>query len=346
MKVAITRAPGSLQIEEREKPICPDGGAILKVEACSICLSDVKIARAGHRDLTYPRILGHEIAGVIDETSSKDPTYSMGNRIQLWPGLACGHCSYCDRGLDNLCETIGIMGFNVDGGFAEYIAIPQERLNDSNLNGIAEGISFEQATMAEPLGCCLHGQDILLTGEGDTVLILGAGAFGSLNALLARHRNAKTVIVAEKLKTRLESIKSASPDFIIDTTSEDLNEMVYEYTSGRGVDAILLSTSEVGVDDRLMKLLAPKGGICAFSGLPANSSSVLLDSNRIHYRELTVAGAYGCTSSDNSNALKLIASGEIDVSWLITHRISLDDIWEGIEYSEKRKGLKTTVTKF
>ncbi len=128
MKAALLKSPGVMELEDLPRPECPPGGALLKMVACAVCGTDVKMLQQGHRDLAYPRILGHEIVGRIEEI---DRTCGLkeGDLCQVWPGIACGSCGSCLRGADNRCRNMKIMGFNFDGGFAEYMALPGQSLS-------------------------------------------------------------------------------------------------------------------------------------------------------------------------------------------------------------------------
>lgn len=345
MKAAILKAPGHLMLDEVATPLCPDGGIVVKTQACSICSTDVKMFQRGHRDANYPRILGHEVTGVVVESHTQGDMFQAGDRVQIYPGICCGHCPACRRGIDNQCEHIGIIGFNHDGGFAEFLVVPPQSVAGDGVNLIPEGVSYEEAALTEPLASCLNGQQLAGVTEGDTVLILGAGPIGLLHAMLARVRGASRVLVAERLPSRLSMAGMADIDQKIDINRESTEAVVKEETGGRGVDVILVACSGAMVSS-LPELLAPRGRLCLFSGLPPETAQIPLDTNLIHYKELTIVGAYGSTAAQNSAALRLIASGKVPVAWLITKRLPLGEIEEGMEYVANREGLKAVITFF
>ncbi|MCP8305525.1 MAG: alcohol dehydrogenase catalytic domain-containing protein [archaeon] len=349
MKAAILKAPRRLVIEEVSKPRCPPGGLLLETQICSICSTDVKMLYYGQRDLVYPRILGHEVTGVVVENRSHDTTFKIGARVQVAPGLSCGECAPCRRGADNHCDHIGIIGFNHDGGFADFLAIPPQSVRSGAVNIIPDGLDFEKAALTEPLACCLNGQELSGVSDGDTVLIFGAGPIGCLHAMLARVMGATQVLIAERLQSRIKMAGPTKADRMIDVSDgadAAIKEVVKEETEGRGVDVILLACPEATVAYPLLELLAPRGRICLFSGLPPENALIRLNANLIHYRDISIVGAYGCTTAQNSAALKLIASDKVEVDWLITKRVSLDQIHEGMEHAAQREGLKAVVTEF
>jgi L-iditol 2-dehydrogenase len=342
MKAAVLQAPGKLELKETEVLTCPEGGLLLKTMACSICSTDVKMYLHGHRDLVYPRILGHEVAGEVVESRAASG-FKPGDRVQLFPGICCGECPSCRRGADNQCQHIGIIGFNYDGGFAEYIAVPPQSITGGGVNHLPDGLSYEEATLAEPLASCINSQQLCNVSAGDSVLILGAGPLGQLQALLAKHNGASKIMIAEPLAARLVIPGIAAVNRMIDINKEELAKVVAEETDGRGADVILAASGEANVA-ALPPLLAPRGRLCLFSGLPRQDAIVPLDANLIHYRELSITGAYGSTTAQNRLAVELIASGDIPVAQLITKRFRLDEIEEGMEYTARRVGLKAMIT--
>lgn len=343
MKAAILETPGKLILDQVAMPSCPDGGLIVKTQACSICSTDVKMFQRGHRDAHYPRILGHELAGIIVESRSQGSTFQTGDRVQVFPGICCGLCPACRRGVDNQCEHIGIIGFSHDGGFAEFLVVPPQSVAGGGVNLIPEGVSYEEASLTEPLSSCINGQQLAGVTEGDTVLILGAGPIGLLHAMLARGRGASRILVAECSPDRLSMAGIAEIDRKIDINKESTAMVIQEETGGRGADVILIASSEIMVSS-LPDLLTSRGRLCLFSGLPQEGAQIALDTNLIHYKELTIVGAYGSTAGQNSAALRLIASGKVPVARLITRRISLDEIHDGMGYVANREGLKTVIT--
>ncbi len=344
MMAAVLEAPGKITHWEEEDPVCPDGGMILKVKACSICSTDVKMLKHGQRDLVYPRILGHEISGVVDERDGFGP--EVGERVQVFPGIFCGSCPACRRGAINMCQRIQILGFNLDGGFAERLLVPKDSVRNGGVFTLPDGARFEEAALAEPLACSINAQERVGVTEGDSVLIFGAGPAGILHAMLARERGASTVAISEPLEDRVDLAKISGLDVVVNSTREDLRERAMETTDRRGFDVIILASRDVVVDGDLLALLAPRGRISLFSGLPPNLAAPRLELNHLHYREQMIVGSYGCTPATNRRALDLISSGAIKVGRLITERVSLGEIMRGFEHAERREGLKAVVTDF
>ncbi len=342
MKAAVLKAPGIMELDDLPDPECPKSGALVKVKACAVCGTDVKMLQNGHKDLVYPRVLGHEVVGQVAEID-RDCGIDEGDLVQIWPGTACGRCIHCLRGNDNRCEKISILGFNRDGGFAELLALPWESIpRGINIVHGSGSIDPGRVALTEPLACCMNGQEMARVARGDVVLILGGGPIGCLHALLAEFQRAEKIIVVERLEHRARKIRKHTSAIVMDA-SEPLEDIVAEETGGRGMDVILTATPEARVDGTLIRMLAPGGRICIFSGPKAENYETPIDQRSLHYRELTVVGAYGCSSRQNRAAAEMLASGAVNADWIITKRTTLERIQDAFCHSSNRTGLKSIV---
>lgn len=340
MRAAVLRRPGDLSIEEIEEPGCPEGGAVIRVTACAVCPTDIKMFRSGQRDLSYPRVLGHEVVGRVEHTRS--PRVHDGDLVQVWPGVACGTCPSCLRGWDNLCSHQGIIGFNHDGGFAELMAIPSRTIERGGVNVISSGVDAAMVSLTEPLACCVHGQRAAMVSEDDKTTIFGGGPMGLMHAALCKMRGSPAMVVEPDMDRRGMALLMGA-ERVIDPTKVSVPEEIAAWTSHRGADVAILATPQVRVDGELMKMMAPRGRICVFSGLPKTEPWSTVDLNLLHYRELSAIGAYGCTSDSDREALRLLVRGEIDLSPLISRRMPLGEIEDAFKLIEERQALKCVI---
>ena len=331
MKGAVLESLGKINIQEMERPKCGQGQVLLKVKTCGVCKTDLKCYERGQHDLELPRILGHEIAGIVEEVGAGVDLYKIGDRVQVSPGIPCGECDFCKRGHDNLCDDVKIIGFNYNGGFAEYILIPARGVQNGILNLIPENISYEEASMAEPLGCSINMQEMLKIQPKDTVVIFGGGRLGILNAKLAKLQAASRVILIEVDDRRLALAKQYEFDHIIDLRKVDVLKTVLELTDGIGADIVIPCCPGYDAMNLSINLLAKKGKLGFFSGLVAEDNNNHLDLNLIHYKEIIMYGSYGCAMRHTKAAIELIAKGDIQVKDMITKIISLDELEEGIK---------------
>lgn len=341
MKAAVLTAPGQIELADLPRPSCPAGGALIQVKACSVCTSDVKMSERGHRDLRYPRVLGHEVAGVVVECDTPGNGPEVGDRVQVTPGISCGECDACRRGADNRCERVGILGFTHDGGFAELMAVPAQTVRLGGLSRLPDGLPSEHAALAEPLACCINAQTRVHISERDRVLVVGAGPVGCLHAMLARARGVRHVLLAERSPARAQMAEKAEAGQIL--VGDDVAETIREATRAEGVDVIILACAATPIEP-LVALLRPGGRMCMFAGLPHEQASLSLNANEIHYREICLVGAYGCTARQNRQAVQLIAEGAVDVSWLITKRVPLERLSDALAHVARRDGMRAAVT--
>ena len=353
MKVARLYAPGDLRVEDLPVPQAGPGDLVIRVRTCSTCGTDAKIFRFGHHHISLPRVLGHEVAGEITEVGpeveaqdgeSQDGNgWSVGDRVQIIAAIPDGVCFFCRRGQHTVCEDLESIGYQYDGGFAEFMRVPGKVLAVDGVNKVPEHVPFEEASLTEPLACVLNGQELAQVGERDVVVILGAGPIGCLHVRLARARGASTVVLVDVNQGRLDLAARAEPDVSIDSTKDDPIDAVRKMTDGRGADVVITATGVGQAQEQALEMAAPRGRVSLFGGLPKDDSTIRFDSNLVHYGELSVFGAYGSAPRHNREALSLIADGKVRVDDLITHRMPLADVHRAIETVISGEGLKVVI---
>ena len=342
MKAVILEDIGKLKVTSMDIPTCGPGEVLVKLEACGICRTDLKCYTMGQRDLHLPRILGHEVAGTVAAMGENVTNLSLGDRVQVAPGIPCGTCSYCLAGFDNLCDEMQIVGFHIDGGFAEYILIPAADVKFGVLQPIPEHLSFAEAALTEPLACSVNIQDSMNLTPEDTLSIIGAGPLGILNAQLARSRGVNRIIIAETKENRLKLAEEFPIDYIINVKEKDLQQEVLAITKGKGVDGVIPCCPGLEPFSQGINLLAKKGKMGFFSGL-IGKDNLGFDLNTIHYKELTVTGGYGCSLAHNQEALRLIAEGQVQIKKMITRNLSLEEVEDGLEMIRNSSELSIVV---
>ena len=348
MKAAVLKGIEDLEIREvdRPAPACKSGEILIKTEACAICKTDVKMFHVGHRDLRLPRVLGHEVAGTIVEVGGGVNKLKEGDRVQVAPGLPCGSCPFCTSGIPNMCNDMKIIGFHCDGGFAEYMVVPANGVRNGSVNKIPEALSFEEASLAEPIACCINAQELCRIKIGDVVVIFGAGPIGHLHAQLSWDLGASKVFIVENSAKRITFAEKIGADALIDPTEIDPVDAVRALTNGIGADVVIPACSSPEVPVQGIKMLKKRGRIVFFSGLPQKHEHISVDHNLIHYKEIQIFGAYGCTSDQNRRALEMLETKRIDVSYLISHRIPLAKILDGFEMVDRHNAMEVVITSF
>jgi len=347
MKVARFYEPGDLRVEEADKPSPGRDELLMRVHACATCGTDVKIFHYGHRNLTsLPRVIGHEIAGEVVELGEGDFAWQPGDRVQCIAAVPCGRCYQCTHRSMTICDNLTSVGYQYDGGFAEYMIVPENVLRVDGLNRIPDGLSYAEAAVTEPLACALNAQEQAEVGkyEDETVVVVGSGPIGCMHVMLARARGAKQVYLAEVNAERLKlAADRVQPDAAIDSSSQDPVETVRSLTDGRGADVIIVAAGSGRAQEQALDMAAPRGRISLFGGLPKGNSMIAVDANVVHYTELTVVGPAGSTPVHNQQALEMIGSGAVPVDHLITDRWPLDRVHDAIAAVEGGTSIKVVI---
>ncbi len=302
MKALVLRERACLRLEDLPEPVAGPDEVSIAVSRCALCRTDAKIWDQGHRDLLLPRILGHEICGTRGDT---------GERCVVWPGESCGQCEHCRSGAENLCREMRILGFNRDGGLAETVTAKR-----TSLIAVPESLPDRLACMAEPLACALSALDLVEVKEGMSVLVFGAGAVGLLMAVAARAAGCKVSvreISEEKLHMSTEFRRSLQIQSFT-TKSRDRFDVVVN-----ACPAVETLVSGVSV-------LKSQGRFSFFSGFVGEDHLPARALNEIHYRQLHVVGAYGCTRDQMARGVTLLDAYQNEVSLLIQEEIPIESV--------------------
>ena len=325
MRALVYEGPESLHIRERPEPEAGSDGAVVRVLACGICGTDLRIARGGHR--AYPegtrRIPGHEIVGEVVAVGPRTSGAGVGDRVFVAPNLGCGECAACRTGRGNLCARAEAFGITMDGGFAELLGVPGVALRQGNLLALPEALDPAAGSVIEPLACVLRGQRAVDVHEGDRVVVCGAGPIGLLHVLCARAAGA-SVIVSEPHERRRAQAGAFGAEVLLDPTADDLVEQVREATDGAGADVVITAVPLAAVQEVAPRLAAVGGRINFFAGLPRGAEAIAIESNLIHYRELTLTGTTANDTEDCRQALELATSGAVDLDRLVSARFGIE----------------------
>ena len=344
MRVARFHAPGDIRVEDAPEPQVGRGEVKIRVRNCSTCGTDVKIFRFGHHHIRPPRVMGHEVAGEVVDVGAGVEGWSDGDRVQVIAAIPDGTCPDCRRGWRTVCPNQESIGYHYDGGFAEYMIVPAKVLAVNGLNRIPDGLSFAEASVAEPFACVLNGQELAHVGDGDDVVVIGSGPIGCLHVRLARARRASRVTLVELNRARLDQAAAiVSPDVAICSAETDAVDEIAKLTDGRGVDVVITAAAAGQAQEQALAMAARRGRISFFGGLPKDNPYIRADSNLVHYRELTIVGANGSSPAHNAAALRLIVEGSVPVADLITHRLPLDEVLTAIDIVSKGEAIKVTV---
>ncbi len=350
MRALIFRGPNDYSVEETPMPQIGEGEVLLKIIACGLCGTDVKVFTNGHRGITtLPMITGHEIVGEVTETKSSTAGVRVGDRVIVVTHVGCMSCGFCKSGFTNSCTWVTndmrVFGFAFAGGFAEYMRVPKEAADRKSLIPIPPtSLPITAFAILEPLACVINGQEKLRITPQDTVVVVGAGPIGSMHAYIARAKGAKRIILAEKRKHRVELASQHVPaDVFVNNSEEDLVERVKKETNGRGADVVILAAPDPSLQTDAMRMAANRGRISFFAGLSKGSVSPSIDTNDIHYHELEIYGAFGAGRRHYEEALQAVLEGRVNASRLITHTMPLERIAEAVRIVESGEGIKVVI---
>ena len=313
-----------LRIQEAEIPRVGDGEVLVKVKAATTCGTDLKIYQRGYVEkiIKLPTIFGHEWAGEVVDVGTKLEWPQKGMRVRAGNSAPCLHCTMCQKGKYNLCENMIWLW----GAYAEYIKVPA-RMVLVNMQEIPAHVSYEEASLAEPLACVLHGVEEAGVKLGDSVAIIGAGPIGLLHLLTVKKMGVEKAIMIDLVDERLDFAKKVGADETINSGRENAMEKVREYTSGYGADVAIEAIGVPATWEQALKLARKGGTVLEFGGCPPGTE-IRLDAEQLHYGEMKVLGAFHTTPLHFRKALSLIASRTIDVRPLITRKMKLAQLRE------------------
>ncbi len=343
MKAAVYHGIEDMRVEEIKQPICKAGEIMIKVHYCAICGTDVRIYFSGHKKVVPPAVIGHEISGTVAEIGREveESGLKVGDKVTVVTSMGCENCKMCDKGLYNLCPDTKALGYFYPGGFAEYIIVPEAGIRQKSVLNLPAGVSMKEGALIEALSCVINGQNYLDINQGDTVVIYGGGPIGLMHAVLAHASGADNVIVSDPAYDRLERFGRQFEGLIlIDPTKVTLKEEVMKLTGGYGADVVITACPSPQAQVEGLEILGSKGRISLFGGLPKNNSVITIDANIIHYKEISVFGAFASNRKDYLKASDLIASHKIDAEKFISAVLPLEKINEGISMVKNGQVLK------
>jgi L-iditol 2-dehydrogenase len=327
------------------EPVAPDGGLVLDVKACGICGSDLRRWKEGPPRGIGGVIPGHEAAGIVAAVGRGMTRFAPGDYLAIAPDVHCGRCYYCQRGLYNLCDTLRFVGVTPElpGALAEKLVLSEEVLTNGIVHPMPAGMSFVEASLAEPGCSVLASHQRAGTGPGDTVVVMGAGPIGCLHVVVAKARGAR-VVASEPSATRRSLAERFEPQAVVDPGAEDLKSCVREMTGGVGADVVICANPVGRTQTEAVEIVRKRGKVILFGGLPKASPMVTLDSNRIHYGEIEVFGAFSYHPTVHELALDLIHRKVIRADLLVTHTFGLNEIGRAFEAAAAGEALKVVVT--
>ena len=344
MLAAVLYGPNDLRLEHRPIPKVVPGSIILKVDSCAICGSDLRIIKDGSPRINQPRIIGHEVSGTVIEVGEGVGKFHLGDRLSIGADIPCGACNHCLSGYANNCDKNLAIGYQFDGGLAEFIRLDPVVVEFGPVQKFSNNLTSLEAALAEPLGCCIHGFEVVFMQKGASVAIFGAGPIGIMLVKLAKVLySSKLVIVIEPHADRRKAAVDYGADITIDPLKENPVDRVLEITAGAGIDRVFTACAVSETHETAIAIVAKRGFVNLFGGVPVKSDPIPVKSNWIHYREAYITGSHGSTPKHHASALELIDQGLIDVKGFITKEFPLAQIHDALKTANSGEAIKVLI---
>ena len=344
MQAIVYHAPGDIRVEDIPKPEYGPGELLVRVDACAVCGTDLKSRQHGNPRIKAPLVMGHEFTGIV-EAASPDAVghFQPGDRVVMATSVSCGQCYYCRRGWRNLCDRLAPMGFSYPGGMAEYVVIPALALEGGHAVKVPSHVDAQCAALAEPVSCAVNSVRQCNVQSGDTVLVMGAGPMGLLNALVARAAGASQILLSEPNPLRRGQAAKFGLDRIIDPETEDITRIIREATSGYGADIVIVAAPAVAPQEQALSLVRKHGTVNLFASLPIGNNLLTIDSRTLHYGEIRLVGSSDSTPQHVCEAVAMIAANQIPADQIASHRLPLDQIEQAFELMLSGEALRVVL---
>lgn len=323
MKAAVYHAPATITYEERDVPEVGPGEALIKLRVSGLCGTDIHKIR--HQTVSGGTVLGHEVAGEIAAVGDGVHAFTIGDAVYAAHHVPCFTCDQCVRGHHSLCTQFKETNFD-PGGYAEYFRLSPLHVKHT-LHKIPDAVSFEQASMVEPVATVVHAMQMVSVKPGDTALVLGSGPIGVIWAQVLRFMGARNVIVSDISQFRLSKALQLGATHGVNIKSDSLFEAVSDVSHGRGADIVVIAAGVGSLLDEAVSLSASGGQILVFASLPPAQT---LDASRFFEAEIKIIGAYSSVPMDYTTAMSLIEQGFVDVEPMFTHRLDLSQLGEAV----------------
>ncbi|MEM1581411.1 MAG: alcohol dehydrogenase catalytic domain-containing protein [Candidatus Bathyarchaeia archaeon] len=340
MKAVIYYDAGDFRFEDITIPRIGSREILVRVRSCGICSTD--LFRAEYRRAKPGSVLGHEIAGEVAEVGLEVKKFNVGDRVAVLHHAPCGACYYCMHGQEPLCDQY--RRTNVDpGGFAEYIRVPSE-LVEKTVIKIPDEMSFEEATMIEPTACSVRAISKSQVYPGDTVLVIGGGPLGLLNAQVAKTCGASRVIISDHHDFRIEIAKKVGIDYTFNARMMNVEETVKELTEGRGADLVVVAVASSNAIQQALKMVRWGGRVCIFGDFrDVPQPHLEIDPKIILRDDVSIFGSWGCAPYDYYTAFNLIRTGRVKVKEIVSHVLPLEQFNDALKIISSRECMRVVL---
>ncbi len=338
MRVAVYYSNSDIRVEERPRPSIGPGELLMRIQASGICGSDLM---EWYRKPKAPIVLGHEVAGTVEEAGEGVERFAVGDRIVTTHHVPCNSCRYCLTDRHSVCPTLHSTSFD-PGGFAEFVRLPAINVERGTFH-LPDHVSFDEGSFVEPLACVVRGQRLIGVRPGDSVAVLGSGVSGILQIQLARALGAGRIIATDISEPRREMARRFGADRVLAADEAELAQKVREANHGRLADRVMVCAAAKRALEQSLELVDLGGSVLFFAPL-LPEERLDYPANELWKKGITIVHSYAGPPADMRTALELIAARRIDVASMVTHRVPLEQTLEGYRLMlEARDSLKVVV---
>lgn len=341
MKALVFQGPRNFEVKEVPIPQCGEAEMLVRVRFAGVCGTDNRIYQ-GTKVIAAPRITGHEFSGTIEQLGSSVKGYQLGQRVSVYPMIHCGHCYCCQNGKSNICANRTTIGYEIDGGFAQYVKIPKEAIECGNVVPIPDNVSDEIAAISEPITAAYHGIQQAGLLDGDTFVIIGAGPIGLFHTQLSKSVDLAKRIVIEPIPEKRQMALDMGADLVIDPTVQDAKAIILEQTDGRGADSVIVDVGVTSVLEQSLDYVKKGGRVVIFAGMPVGSK-ITIDPNTVHYKEIVLTGSSSSSAVNQAEVFRLLSSGKVDTKGMISGCFPLEEWRTAFEMKANYVGVKTII---
>lgn len=338
MRAAVISGKGTVELKDLPTPGIASNEILVHMRACGVCGTDLEKI---HGEQITPPILGHEVAGDVEQAGEQVQDFKKGDRVLVHHHVSCGSCFCCKNGLETLCEAYPKS--NLDPcGFAEYFRVQETLVKGGTVYRLPESMSYEEGSQVEPTACCIRALRKAGVKAGSSVAVFGVGPVGLTHVQLVRLYGAAPIFAIDVLENRREIAAKLGADTTLDPTDEELPKMISLKTNGLGVDYAIVATGSLKAIEQALSCTR-KGGQVVLFGAPPRGAQLSVDMSRLFLQEIAFQSSYSTSETEMRMALELIEKKRINPSKLITHRLPLTQTIEAFSLAEKGKDVVKVV---
>ncbi|GAA2404133.1 zinc-dependent dehydrogenase [Actinomadura vinacea] len=331
MKQAVLQAPERMEIQEGDPPALEPGDLLLRVESALVCGTDVRIYNGSKkRNVTYPTVMGHEFAATVADSAGPLPDgLSRGDQVAVYPLLPCGGCVACVRGHENICRDRVAFGYQLPGGFSQFVRVPKAAVEAGNVVPVP-GVSAAEAAIVEPVACAYNGQLLARAQGAPRMLVSGCGPLGLMHIRLALRLGVERIAAVDPIPERRAAALASGAELALEPGDAAAGQ-VLEWSEGAGVDVLVVAVGRTDAVHPYLRCLAPGARVSMFAGFGGEGSMLEIPANDVHYNEWTVVGASSCRLDGFRAVAGMISAGELRVGDLVGTQLPIDDTVKAIE---------------